>query len=388
MNFNRPKVLRVVTNPECVIWHMGRTLEYLAKDFEVTVAGDDVSRYENVFPGVSWVDIKISRKIHLWQDLKALVALYCACRQIRPDIVHSIMPKAGFLAAIASRCANVPVRLHTFTGQVWDTKVGLHRWCLRQLDRFVVLLNTDCLTDSPSQSEHLFHHGIFHKGEPLPVLGKGSLIGVDLCRFNRNKISVRTQVSREALGLAQDDFVIIYLARKSVDKGAIDMLRAFALARKASSRIKLLFIGPDESGGMIEQMRSDEPTLFSGVIERGIVPHHEDYLAVSDILCMPSYREGFGSVVIDAAALGVPCICSHISGLVDSISDGKSGVLFPRGDIKTLSSLIVSFAMDHRRVRAMGEFGIKRVRDNFSTEVLYGHLRSFYQKCLLSKGRR
>lgn len=383
----KAKVLRVVTNPEAVVWHMGKTLTYLSRDFEVLVAGDGVSVNSPAFPNVAWADIAIARKINLWADLKALVQLYFLCRRYQPDIVHSIMPKAGLLTAIAAWAARVPVRVHTFTGQVWDTKKGAARAFLKALDQLVVLLNTRCLTDSPSQSEHLLKNGVSDHGKALGVLGSGSLVGVNLERFNRERIRAASKITRASIGLQEDDFVVAFAARKSIDKGALDMLRAFAMARRSVNKMKLVFVGPDESNGVLDLLRAESPEVFEGVVDFGLVKNHEEHLALSDVLCLPSYREGFGSVVIDAAALGVPCVGSRIPGLVDAIADGETGLLFPVGDTKQLANILIQLESDRGTLKKLGDAAEARVKALFTAEILYKHLADFYRTQLLLSSR-
>ena len=369
----------MVTVHECVLWHLGKTLDELAVHFDVTVAGDGVSRYANRFPGVSWADIDVPRKASPLQDLKCLLQIYALCRRLRPDVVHSIMPKAGLLTTIAARAAGVKVRIHTFTGQVWDTKKGLARSIFKWLDRLVVSLNSVCLTDSPSQSQHLFDNGISLNGRPLPVLGKGSLVGVDLNRFDPVRIRSKAQVTRATLGIADEHFVLAFIARKSRDKGALDMLNAFALARADAPDMRLLFIGPDESAGELDRLRRDEPHLFETVIERGTVSNHEEYLLASDVLCMPSYREGFGSVVIDAAALGLPCVGSRIAGLIDSVDEGNTGLLHPAGDIAGLAELLLRLHSDRALLKELGQKARARTQAHFSSVVISQLLVEFYR---------
>ena len=375
----RLKILRVVTIPECVVWHMGKTLHGLGREYDVTVVGDGVSRYANEYGNVSWVDINIPRKTSPLNDVFAFLKLFLLCLRLKPDIVHSIMPKAGLLTAFAARISGIPFRVHTFTGQIWDTKTGLNRFIYKILDRMVVRLNTICFTDSHSQSRHLYDHGISYKKRPLPVLGYGSLIGVDLQRFNRENIGICATVTRGSLGLEDLNFVVAYIARKSRDKGAIDMLMGFALARKIKPNMRLLFIGPDESNGEIENLRRFQPELFEDVLERGAVTNHEEYLAASDLLCMPSYREGFGSVVIDAAALSVPCVGSRIVGLVDSIQDNVSGLFFEAGNIKQISDNLVRLSEDRILLRKLGDGASKRVKEKFSTTMMTELLINFYK---------
>lgn len=377
---NSLKILRVVTNSECVVWHMGKTLQYLASDYEVIVTGDNVSNNSDKFDNVVWKDVRIIRKMGLLSDLSALLQLYLLCKDLKPQIVHSIMPKAGLLAAVASRLANVPIRIHTFTGQVWDTKRGFSRWFLKNIDRLIVSLNTVCLTDSPSQSKHLLNNGITDHGSMLGVLGQGSLIGVDLDRFSDSRIRSYSKITRASLNLDEGNFVIAFIARKSVDKGAIDMLRAFKIAHKQAPHLRLLFIGPDESCGLIDELRVTDPALFFGVIEMGQVTIHEEYLLLSNLLCVPSFREGFGTIVLDAAALGVPCVGSRISGLVDSVSDGVTGVLYPVGNIDVLATTLLELDADRTRLCCLGSAAKKRAKEVFSSDILYAHLSDFYKK--------
>lgn len=378
-SLSRPKLLRVVTVHECVLWHLGKTLDELVGSFEVTVAGEGVSRYAERFPGVAWVDIDIPRKVQPLKDLKSLLQIYSLCKRLQPHIVHSIMPKAGLLTAMAARAAGIKVRMHTFTGQVWDTKSGFARAIYKWLDKLVVNLNSVCLTDSPSQSSHLQANGVSLHGKPLPVLGKGSLVGVDLERFDPVRIRATAQVTRTTLGLTDEDFVIVFLARKSRDKGALDMLHAFAIARAQAPEMRLLFVGPDESAGEIERLRQAQPRLFDSVIERGAVSNHEEYLLASDLLCMPSYREGFGSVVIDAAALAVPCVGSRIAGLVDSVDDGKTGLLHPAGDVTRLAELLLQLHRDRALLEQLAKQARVRTRTCFSSAVMGELLVEFYR---------
>lgn len=376
------KVLRVVTSPECVVWHMGKTLHGLSETFNMSVAGEGVSRYSQLFPSITWFDIHICRKIHLLNDLRALVQLCRLCYRLRPDIVHSVMPKAGLLTAIAAWMMRVPVRIHTFTGQVWDTKTGWSRQLYKLLDRLVVALNTVCLTDSPSQSRHLQKHGITLHGGQLPVLGLGSLVGVDLERFDPARIKAIATVTRASIGLGKEHFVVAYVARKSRDKGAIDMLHGFEIAKRRAPHMRLLFIGPDESNGELESLRQSSPDLFEFVIERGMVSNHEEYLLISDVLCMPSYREGFGSVVLDAAALGVPAVGSRIVGLVDSIAENLTGLLFPAGDVQCMADLLFILDSDRERLRCMGQEARRRVEAHFTSEAMTSSLARFYREQL------
>lgn len=372
------RVVRVVTASYVVPWHLANTLKRMPADFDVCVVGQGVSSCKSSYPDVRWVDIDLSRKINLVSDLLALFALCRFLVSYKPDIVHSIMPKAGLLTTIAGFVCRVPIRIHTFTGQVWATEANPARTVYYWFDRLINYLNTICLTDSPSQSAFLHAHKISNAGTALPVLSKGSLSGVDVARFDLATLTERAGHLRTQLGLNKTDFVFAYIARKTWDKGAVDVLNAFATVSRIHPNARLLFVGPDESGGDIEDLLKSDPRLVGNVRSVGQVDNHELYLANSDVLCLPSHREGFGTIVIDAAALGVPTIGSNIAGLVDSIEDGKTGLLFPAGDVDALAGIMAEFLQNPSKYEQMRLSARARVVEFFTADLLYDALKALY----------
>ena len=381
------KVVRVVTASYVVPWHLDNTLNRMPPDFEVCVVGQGVSSCRDSYPDVRWADIDLNRKINLVSDVLVLFALCRIFISYKPDIVHSIMPKAGLLTAIAGFICRVPVRIHTFTGQIWATKTGPARTVYYWLDRLINSLNTICLTDSPSQSAFLHKHKVSNAGRTLPVLLKGSLSGVDVARFNLPALTEQACHLRRQLGLNGTNFVFAFIARKTRDKGAVDVLKAFAAVSKIHPNARLLFIGPDESGGEIEDSLKSDPNLFDNVLDVGQVENHELYLAISDVLCLPSYREGFGTIVIDAAALGVPTIGSNIPGLVDSIENGQTGVLFPVGDVDALAGIMTDCLENPGKYENMRLHAKARVDEFFAADLLYDALKALYLELADNRAR-
>ncbi len=372
------KVVRVLTASYVVPWHMANTLHRLPADFDVTVVGQGVSIYRDTYPGIRWIDIDLNRKIRIFSDLASLWALCRFFFSHRPDIVHSIMPKAGLISALAGFICRVPVRMHTFTGQVWATQRQPARAFTYCVDRAINGLNTICLTDSLSQSAFLLQNNISHYGKPLPVLASGSLSGVEPSRFDRRQLQSRIDNLRAQLGIGTEDFVFVTIARKSLDKGAADLLAAFSIVAATHPDAKLLFVGPDESDGWLPTLKRTTPAMFDRVIDVDAVNSHEAYLCLGNVLCVPSHREGFGSIVIDAAAAGLPAIGSNIVGLVDAIDDGNTGVLFPAGDVEKLAGAMRSMLENRSRCVAMGATAKRRVESLFTADKLYASLRAFY----------
>jgi glycosyltransferase involved in cell wall biosynthesis len=327
------KIIRVVTANYCIPAHLHNTLLRIPDGFQIYIIGDNVKAYAEVYKNVVFIDIPIRRNFSFFSDIYAFTRLVFHFIKIKPDVVHSLMTKAGLFAALAGKLTGVKIRLHTFTGQVWAYKKGLSRQLLKFVDKFICFFNTDCLTDSPSQSNYLFINGIAKNSKPLRCIMRGSLSGVDLMRFNRERLSIIHEELRIKLDFKNTDFILGYIARKSLDKGCIDMLKIFLKIRQSFANVKLIYIGPDESNGQVSAFFDGNPTLKEDVTNIGFVHNHEHYLGICNLLCLPSYREGFGSIVIDAAALGIPTVGYEIPGLVDSVVNDSTGKLVKCGDM-------------------------------------------------------
>lgn len=374
------KLLRVITQSEVVPWHLKNFIERSENDYDLFIVGENVSKYKVDYPYVIFIDCVICRKASLYSDFKALIHLIIICIKVRPQIVHSIMPKAGFLTSIAALVTFIPIRIHTFTGQVWSTRIGFSRFFYKLMDRLVLKLTTRCLTDSPSQSLFLARNGFLEKGKPIECLGKGSLSGVDLGRFNVDIVNNSYFLKKE-LGIAQDDFVYIFLARKTIVKGIKELFESFSKITFLPN-IKLLFIGPDESEGYLDELYIKYANICDKIISIDMVNRHEEYLAISDVLCLPSSSEGFGSIVIEAAALGVPTIGFEIVGLVDSIENNSTGILIPFKDVDKFADAMISLYKDRVKLREMKFNSKERAIKYFSAEVLYSLQNQFYKTLL------
>jgi glycosyltransferase involved in cell wall biosynthesis len=371
------KIIYTTTISNTLPWHLKNIIENAVKDFEIYVIGDDVENYSQLFPSIKMINLKIERKPKISSDFIALIKLIVYFLKIKPDVSHSIMPKSGLLASIASRLTLTPIRLHTFTGQVWSNYDGKKRKFYKLIDLIIIKLNTLCLTDSPSQSNYLFLNKIRYKEKPLPVIGKGSLSGVDIKKYNIKSLSNNSHKFKEKLGIKEDDFIFAYIARKTIDKGAIEMIDSFQKLRKKHPKVKLLFVGPSEDNAVIDYLGSNKSLLIN-VITLEAVSNHFEYLNISDVLCLPSYREGFGTIVIDAAALGKPAIGYKIPGLIDSIVHNKTGILVSEKNTFLFSSAMEKLYLDDNLREKLGQNALARVNEFYSSESIYAGLKIIY----------
>ncbi len=325
--------------------------------------------------------IPLVRQISPIRDIQALFALFRLFRRCRFDVVHSISPKAGLLCAMAGWMARIPHRVHIYTGQVWATKKGLQRWLLKMLDRLTGTLATNILVDSPSQRSFLLSENVIREERSIS-LADGSVGGVDTDRFGPDEMA-REKV-REELGIGGGGTVFLFLGRLNRDKGVTDLALAFSKIAGAYPDIWLLIVGPDEKG-MLEMIKN----ICEGFRDRiRYVPYTdtpESYMAAADVFCLPSYREGFGNVIIEAASVGVPSIGSDIYGIRDAIKAGETGLLHTAGDANEIAEKMKLLIENDDLRREMGMRARKRAMDSFSNDRLENSLVEFYGDMMREK---
>lgn len=348
----------------------GRYAIDLAVDAEATNELGDIPDHATILP------VPIRRQIAPTADLKALVRLFVLFRRERYAAVSSVTPKAGMLALLAAALAGVPLRIHIFTGQVWVTRTGWKRWILKQADCCMALLATHVLADSPSQRDFMVAEGIAAAGK-IRVLGEGSICGVDGTRF-RPDAGARVGI-RRAHGIPEAAVVFLFLGRLNRDKGVLDLAEAFAA--QGNENAWLLMVGPDEANLRGEMERRLGPALartrFVGYTDRP-----EDFMAAADVFCLPSYREGFGMVIIEAAAARIPAIGSRIYGVTDAIEENVTGLLHRAGDTAELARQMASLAGDAARRHVLGEAARARALRLFSREAVTQAWMDFYRQLL------
>lgn len=354
----------------------------LSKKYDITVIAntDNPAFLRELGITASVFPVAIERRILLLRDIKAFLSLVVFFNKNRFDLVHSVTPKAGLLAMSAAFFAGIPIRLHTFTGQVWVTCSGPKRILLKLMDRILAAFTTNILVDSHSQRAFLIEQGIISEKKSTTLLN-GSISGVDTRKFCPDT-KARTDI-RAALGIDLKDIVLLFLGRLNKDKGLLEFAAAFSKICLSHDNLHLLAVGPDEGNirrGMSEVCASCIDRLH--FIDFTEVP--EQYMAASDIFCLPSHREGFGSVIIEAASAGIPSIGSKIYGIIDAVEDNITGLLFEAGNTEELTKKLAQIIEDPWLRQKLGKNARERAVRNFSQEKITKALMDFYNDILLT----
>lgn len=369
------KICFVASHPTTISVFMGPLIEALL------AAGHTVSAVANTREvgllreqglDVDFIHAPIERRVEPLRDLRALVALVRIFRTGRFDVVHSLTSKVGILATQAACLARVPLRVHCFTGQSWAVRRGWKRTFLKRMDRLTASFATHPLADSPSQMAFLESEGVVRPGK-MVVPGHGSISGVDLERF-RPDPQMRREMRAE-FGLAESDVLILFLARVRRSKGVPELLEAFSRLSREVSSAHLAVVGPTEEAELKSLFPDQDPRVHR--ID-DYVRDHERYLLAADIFCLPSHYEGFGSVVIEAAACGVPAVVANVYGLTDAVLDRETGLLHQVRDVSDLTSKLLRLTREPELRASMGKSAHERARTQFSRDEIIRQYLAFY----------
>jgi glycosyltransferase involved in cell wall biosynthesis len=370
------KICFVVSAPITAQAFLLKHFEYLSKEFDITLVANFETQADFEIPFVkNTKHIAIQRSIHPIKDLLALIQLFFFFRKESFHVVHSVTPKAGLLAMTAAWLSRIPIRIHIFTGQVWHTQLGFKKQFLKFLDRLLVFFTTHVLVDGQSQRQFLIANKII-TDKNSKVLGKGSISGVAIQKFIPSN-EIRS-LYRKQLNFKENDIVFAFLGRMNTDKGILDLAKAFQMLSADFPNVKLLLIGFDEEH-MQEQIRKIQ---IDNIIYFGPTPKPQEVLQAADVFCLPSYREGFGTSVIEASLLELPIICSDTYGLTETIIENTTGLRHEVKNVNQLYNQMRLLTEDATTRSYLGKNGRQYVLDHFSADEISLHWLKFYKTIL------
>ncbi len=361
----KSKLIRVTTVPFSLDKLLEGQLYYLNNFYEViAVSGkgpslDKVKEREKVRIEI----VEMQRKISPFKDIVSLFQLIKLFKREKPNIVHSITPKAGLLSMVAAYIAGVSIRVHTFTGLIFPTKHGLFRYILILMDRILCRFATNIYPEGQGVKEDLIRFNITKK--PLNVLANGNINGLDINYFDpaifneEEKINLRNQ-----LDIPVNNFIFIFVGRLVKDKGINELVQAFSRLSELKNKISLLLVGPFEddldpvSKETLNEIQTN-PNIYTVGYQDDVRP----FFAISDALVFPSYREGFPNVVLQAGAMDLPAIVTNISGCNEIIQQGINGLIIPSKSIEELYEAMKQLLEDpvlHSNLKSTARQNIKQ----------------------------
>ena len=383
-----PKILLGVSSSFCANFLKGQVAFLVRHSFEVIIVsapGEEISmlaKKENA----RLFTINFTKKISPFTDLFQLFRLIRLIKQERPDIVNAGNPKSGFLLMLACHITGCKHKLFTLHGLLSDTKKGLLRWLISTTEKISCGIANKVLVVSPTLKVHAEKRKILPLGKGS-VIGKGSANGIDLQLFpGKNAVTDRAAQLKDRLDLKKDDIVIGFLGRLSKDKGIDILFGAFNLLVKEYPNLRLVLAGPvirenPFSPHLFHQLYHDEKVLYLGKLY-DVAPVY----GIIDMLVLPSFREGFPNVLIEAAAMEVPVIASNIPGCKDAVESGINGELFEKGNVAALTAVLKRLITNKTLRQQYGRNGRKFVSENFSNEEIWAGQLELYKNMLQTAG--
>ena len=329
--------------------------------------------------GRKTIQVPMERRMSPFKDLVSLIRLIRAFMKEKPYVVHSMTPKAGMLCMLAAWLTRVPRRVHTFTGLVWPTASGMSRKILMMTDWITCACATHVIPEGKGVMDDLQTH-ITKK--PMKVLGYGNVRGVDMERF-----SLRPEIIESSAKIRKDGvFTFLFVGRIVQDKGINELVNAFQRLNLEFPDTRLLLVGAYE-----EKLDPIKPESVQIINSNSNINHvgvkREDdlvaYYAASDCFVFPSYREGFPNTVMEAGAMGLPCIVTDINGSREIIIDGKNGVIIPSKDEDALYQAMRDMLLDVDRYNEFKNNARPSIESRFEQGFVKQCLLDFYKETLL-----
>ena len=380
MNRNNKKIIRAVTVPQSLDFCREVMIKMRAMGYEmiaVTSPGSNLDELREK-EGIHCVEVPMERHISIVRDIKSLIRMIGVFRKEKPQVVHSMTPKAGMICMVAAWLTRVPVRIHTFTGLLWPTATGLKRRILMMTDWLTCACATHVIPEGQGVLNDLKNGGITKK--PMKVLGYGNVRGVDMEFWNeKNADADKMEPIKDT-----DKFTFLFVGRIVRDKGINELVEAFMRVREGRN-VRLLLVGQyeDNLDPVSEETRMRiekcEDIVYAGPqYGRDLLA----YYAVSDSFVFPSYREGFPNTVLEAGAMGLPSIVTDINGSREIIKDGKNGMIIPPRSVETLAEAMLRMVEDKTMRKQMAENAREMIVSRFEKNFVQKCQIEFYKKVM------
>ena len=347
----------------------------------VSAPGPELERFEQ-YSGCKVLSLKMERSIAPYRDALAVLKLIRLFRRLRPDILHTHTPKAGILGILAGFAIGCRVRIHTYHGLRSETLSGFKRVLVESTERLTGRFATRCLAVSRSLMNELVTRQICpaHK---LQVLGNGGCAGIDLKRFEPSSRRDSGRAYRRNLGIPEDALVVCYVGRIAKEKGLSVLADAWKSLQEKLPQARLVLCGPVDytdplPRNTLQTFASDPSICFSSGLHGDVA----EVLAAADIFVLPSFREGLGVGALEASAMHLPVVASNVTGLVDAVVNGVTGMLVTPGDAGELANAIQILSSSSMLRLRMGWAGREFVAANFDRNRIFNLLEAEYRKAI------
>jgi glycosyltransferase involved in cell wall biosynthesis len=311
--------------------------------------------------------------------------LWRIMRALRPAVTNVGTPKAGLLGGCAAWLAGVPCRFYTLRGLRFETSRGLKRQLLVIAERMACKFAHRVICVSQSLREKATALQLATPERTL-VFGLGSSNGVDASRFAPTpEGTTRAAELRSELGIPPHAPVLGFVGRLTRDKGIPELVESFLQLSEQFPDLRLLLLGPSKEEDPLDGKTRRVLDMHPHIIAAGETLDTAPFYAVTDIVVLPSHREGFPNVVLEAYAAGKPVVAARATGTIDAVVDGETGLLFPIGDVAALVRCLQRLLGDKVMATKLGSSGQDLIKREFRQELVWNALNQEYWQLLQTR---
>ena len=373
----RKKLIRLTAHSKTLGLLKGQ-IGFLQREMDVILVAKDTGNLKSLAEteGVEYREIDMHREISPINDLKSLFRLVKLFRKERPDIVHANTPKGALLGLLAAKIARVPKRIYNVNGLRFETAKGNFRRLLIIMEKIACACANKVIPQSNGVAEVLKKEQITKK--PLKIILNGSGNGVDTNYFNPEISDVKIKASEIRNGF--DGITFVFVGRIVGDKGVNELVEAFDRLNKQYENVRLYLVGGrEENLDPLSDITLHTIASNDNIIECGQQADVRSYLSASDIFVLPSYREGFPNVVLEASAMGLPCIVTDVNGATDAIQNEKNGLIIPKRDVTALYNVMQRLFLNKKLRESMSQKARPMVMERFNRPDVWQATLEMYQ---------
>ncbi|TXF77560.1 glycosyltransferase family 4 protein [Chryseobacterium sp.] len=356
------KILHVISISFVINHFFGNQFSYFngkGYRFYVACTEDEKLFSEAKAKGFTAFPVPIVRSINLWQDMQSVYKLYRFIRKERFYAVIAHSPKGGLVGMLASFLAGTPRRVFFRHGLVFETATGFKRTLLVAIEKFTALLAHKVVNVSSSVIDESNRFRLNPPSKNL-LLGRGACNGIDLHKFKP-----RTKTN--------PNFIVGFVGRLSIDKGIVELIAAWEKFAADHPYAELHLVGPFDERDPLPQETTDKIMQLNSVKNMGLVADTSHYYSELDVFILPSYREGFGMVILEASASGIPVITTRKTGCVDAIVEDFTGIYTEITPEAIQMSMEYYFQNPEVR-KQHGMNGISFIKEFFTEEFLFDEI--------------
>ncbi|MCZ8230039.1 glycosyltransferase family 4 protein [Flavobacterium sp.] len=369
------KILHVITVSFVINHFFGEQFLYLKKKsgneyYLACSSSKELTEFSKKL-GYVPLEVEITREISPLKDLKAIYEIYNHIKKNGIDIVVGHTPKGGMIAMIASFLAGASERIYFRHGIIYETSKGFRKQILKNIERLTGFFAKTIICVSYSVKE-ISEKDNLNKANKNVILGLGTCNGIDTeGRFNpKNKNRHEIEELAQNYNISLEDKVVGYVGRLVKDKGIDDLILAWKIVKDKFPNAKLLLVGPIEERDAISEYSKNQIQTDSSIIFTDFVVDASIYFSIMDIFVLPTYREGFSTVSLEASSMKLPVLITKATGCKESIIENQSGLFISNEPLDIAEKIFYYFENEH----VMKEHGMKGrifVQENFEQTKIW-----------------